>query len=727
MNEAELVSIIDQEISSSIGSYTGDLANERALELSYYNGNLFGNEVEGESQVVSSDVFDTVEGMLPSLMRIFTSSDEVVAFEATGPEDEEKAKQRTDLVNYVFYKQNNGFLILYEWFKDALINKNGVVKYWWDESVVYVKEDYEGLSEGQYLKFQNDPNVEILSAEKVVDEAEMESRRNRLADAMAIADRDSNGLPPQQVEAIKAEMTNRVNSMPEPFVYNVQIRVKKDQSKVCIETVPPEEFYITARQRKVSIGDTDFCAHRRKMTVSDLRNMGCPEDILSQLGSTGERDYSDEALVRDRFTDEWSARSGSTDPAQKEVWVSDCYIKIDYDDDGISELRHVIKVENKIWINEECDHIGFAALTPIVMPHRWLGKSAAELVMSDQFTKSSIWRQMLNNLYLTNNPRKIVMGSASGSVQANLDDLMTSRVGGIIREYMPNAVRNEEVPFVAGQSFPMLEYIDSQKEVRTGQTRYSQGTDSDSLNKTARGISMIQQAGQQRGDMIARIFAETGVKDLMRGIAYMLSKYSTKAMTIKIRNKWVEIDPREWKNEFDMTINVGLGTGNKDMQLAHLERMGMRQMELMQAGKGHMVTDQNIYALDSRRAEAMGFKHPELFISDPQNVQPPPQMPPPEIIRIQTDAQIDQARIQSNEKQRMLDAHLQKFIAEMQSQTQVAIAKMNNDAKERIEQMSINAKAQSDIFNANTTVGIKQLDHQHNAEMAEKTASQSNR
>jgi hypothetical protein len=725
MDDAQLAAVIEQEISTSIGSHSGDLAAERALELSYYNSELFGNEIEGESTVVSSDVFDIVEGMLPSLLRIFTASDDVVHFEANGPEDEQKAKQRTELCNYVFYRQNNGFLILYEWFKDALINKNGVVKYWWDEKIEKAKETYQGLSEGQYLTLKNDKNVEIISVEEVPDEEEIQMRQEKIKTIIQMAGQraQQENLPPEAVDQLKMQVQQQMASMPKPVLYNLEIRVVKDKSKVCIETVPPEEFFVSARTRCVSIQETDFCAHKRTMTVSELRSMGCPEWILESIGSSGERDFSEETLARDRFTDEWKRqgeRVPASDPALREAWVSDCYIRIDFDEDGISELRHIIKVGREIWINEECDHIGFAALTPIIMPHRWLGKSAAELAMADQFTKSTILRQMLNNLYLTNNPRKAVLSSPSGVMQANIDDLMTTRPGGIVREYVPNAIRNEEIPFVAGASFPMLEYIDSQKEVRTGQTRYSQGTDADSLNKTAHGIQMIQQAGQQRGDLIARIFAETGVKDLMQGIAYTLSKYSTKAMTIRLRNKWVEIDPREWKDQYDMIINVGLGTGNKDIQLAHLERMGARQIELLSNGKGYMVTDQNLYNLDTKRAEAMGFKHPEMFISDPASVKPPPPPPNPDLIKIQTEAQIDQAKIQSNEKQRALDAQVQKSLAEINAQTQIYITQLNNQAKEQIEKMKIAADAQNAVFSANQQAGIKQLDHQHEMTLAER-------
>ena len=702
MEERELAAIIEGEIASSIGynsgnsGNSGDLGSARALELDYYNGLPYGNEVEGESQVVSSDVFDTVEGMLPSLLRIFTASDDVVRFEPNGPEDEDQAAQQTDVCNYVFYRQNNGFLILYEWFKDALIQKNGIVKYWWEDKESTVKETYKGMSDGQYRMLVQDDNVEVLEHEEYDDTVSIEQRDQMLAQP---------GLPPEKAQQIM--------SIPVPKMHDVTVRVKKDVSKICIETLPPEEFRISKKQKCISIQDTVFCSHETKMTVSALRELECPEEILLESGTSDNRlETSTESLARDRFLDERASETNEADDSMRELDVSDGFIRLDYDGDGVAELRHYIMVGNRIWINEESDHINFAAITPIIMPHRWIGKSAAELVMQDQFTKSVLWRQMLNNLYLTNNPRKTVLSTASGVVQANLDDLMNSRVGGIIREYVPNAVRHEETPFVAGATFPMLEYIDGQKEARTGVTRYNQGTDADSLNKTARGIQMIQTAGQARGDLIARIFAETGVKDLMRGIAYMLSKYSTKEMTVRLRNKWVDVDPRNWKSQFDMTVNVGLGTGNKDVQLAHLDRMGQSQMELIQTGRGYLVSDENVYNLYKRRAEAMGFKHPEVFVSDPQTVQKPPPQPNPEMIKIQAEADLGKAKIQSNETVRQFDAHMQKEVEQLKIEGLLAVTRLQEETKKEIERMRLASQAQIEVFKGNNNLNdeAKMLD-----------------
>jgi hypothetical protein len=390
------------------------------------------------------------------------------------------------------------------------------------------------------------------------------------------------------------------------------------------------------------------------------------------------------------------------------------------DGDGVAELRHFIMPGRTIWVNEEAEHINFAALTPVIMPHRWTGRSVAELVMDIQLTKSVLWRQMLNNLYLTNNPRKAVLSSAGGIVQANLDDLLTSRPGGIMREYVPNAIRNEEIPFVAGASFPMLELLDSVKENRTGMTRYNQGTDADSLNKTARGIQMIQSAGQERTNLIARIFAETGVKDLMRGLVYMLSKYSSKAMTVKLRNKWVDVDPREWKMQYNMTVNVGLGTGNKDVQLAHLAKIAEMQMTMMKEGRPYMVTDENIYNVSKRMAEAMGFKHPALFFADPKEVPPEAKKPPPsaDMMKIQSEDGQAKAKLQFETQKEPFRAETEKAIAQITAQTSVAVAQINAQTQKDIAQMKIQADAQLAVFDKQNTLDGERLKLTHDETQA---------
>lgn len=735
MEERELVALIEAEVASSIGgggagtgSYAGtsanattksstsaQLATERAMELDYYNSQPFGNERDGESQVVSSDVFDAVEGMLPYLLKTFTASDDAVEFQPEGMEDEEAAKQRNDTCNYVFYRQNNGFLVMYEWFKDALIQKNGVVKYWWDEKIEITEDQYRGLTEGEYLTLLKEDGIEVLEQTAYDDPEALEKKQELLKKLQSIprigrpAPQPTQPMQPgqtpgQQLDPV--QMMARIQTAPIPQLHDCRIKLTKNASQIRIKAIPPEEFGISSKHNCISIQDAPFCYHRARMTMSELKQMGCPQEVLDEVeGEDSGQDIKPEVLARNRFIDESSRGTDSeVDPSLKEVWVVDCFIRLDYDDDGIAELRHIIMPGRAIWINEPSSHINFAAITPIIMPHRWIGKSVAEIVMDVQFIHSVLWRQTLNNLYLSNNPQKVVLGSQGGSVMADLDRLMTSRVGGILVEYSPNAIRNQEVPFVAGGSFQMFEYLQSIKENRTGNTRYNQGTDADSLNKTARGIAMIQSAAQQKLDLIARIFAETGVKDLFRGIAYFLSKYSSRKMTLRLRNKWVDIDPRQWKTQFDMIANVGLGTGNKDAQLVHLIKMNEMQLELMKTGRGYMVTDQNVYNLAKKMAENTGFKHPDIFVTDPRQVEKPAEQPNPEMLKIQQADAEAKMKIQSNEKIRQFDAQTQKEVETIKSQTLISIAQLDASTKEKIAQLQIASDAQIAIYKANCSL-----------------------
>lgn len=743
MTERELVSLIEQQVSQSIGHWgagwgisgTGlgtpiqrtSLADQRANALCYYERQPLGNEVEGESQVVASDVFDTVEGMLPALLRIFTASDDVVEFEPNGPEDEEQAKQQTEVTNYVLMRQNNGFLVLYEWFKDALIQNNGIVKYWWDEKQTKSKEEYRGLSEKQFqdlLKGDGGSEVELLSDEIVPDETGIEERQKHVEQAIAdmMNEAQQKQIPPEMVEAEKARILQASEAVPVPPLHNVKVEIVRDVSKVCVETVPPEEFGISPNHKCVSVENAPFVFHKTLKSISWLRQNGCPEEVLDRAGSAAsdgnELNTTVEVLARDRFIDQVVQTPPSPQQSMREHIVTDCFMLVDMDGDGVDELRHIIKVGQAIWINEETDHINFAVITPIIMPHTWVGMSVAELVMPDQFNKSVLLRQMFNNLYLTNNPRKAVLSSQSGIAQANLDDLMNSRPGGIMREYVQGAIRNEETPFVAGQSFPMVEYIDSAQERRTGVTRYSQGTDADSLNKTARGIQMIQQSAQQRVDLIARSFAETGIKSLMRGIQYMLSKYSTKAMTVRLRGKWVEVDPRDWKTQFDMRINVGLGTGNKDAQLMHLDKIEQSQIELIKSGRGYLVTDENLWNVYRKKAEALGYKDPEMFVSDPNTVQKPPPPPNPDLLKIEADSKEAEGKLQQNTQLRLLDAETQKEIETQRNKTNLAIAQINAESDERKAAAQRKHEAELKVFEMNRPQDTSEAElKKHLAEM----------
>lgn len=647
MTKDELLALISNEERQAIGYQYGELASERETAMDYYMGRPFGNEVEGKSQVISTDVRDAVEGMLPSLLDMFTSSKEAVEFEPVGMEDEQQAKAATALCNYVFYKQNNGFLILYQWFKDALLQKNGVVKFWYEDDTKKTKETYENLNELELFQLLQTPNLEVTAT------------------------------------------TER-----EDGTMEIEVTVVDKSGKVCIQNVPPEEFLITAKHNSVSLQDALFVAHRMKRTVSEIKEMG--HDVKDERGDDG-AEFSPEYLARRQFSEE-TLENDPADPALRRLWITECYLRVDYDGDGITELRRVLRCGSQILENEETDYIPFAAITPIIMPHRFYGLSLADLVMEVQFHKSVLWRQMMDNLYLTNNPRNLILEN-----QVNLDDLLTSRVGGIVRQKVPGAVTPLETHFIAGQSFPMLEYLDSVKENRSGITRYNQGTDADSLNKTATGISRIMNASEQRIKLVARIFAETGVKELFRGVLHCLQKYSTAPMQLRLLGNVTVIDPRQWKTQWDVTVNVGLGTGDKGQQLVHLQTIAAIQKELKMAGIP-WVTDENLYNMARKISEASGFQNEGMFFTPPNNVPPAEPPPDPEMMKLQAQTQISQAELQQQSQEKQLSSQMQKYVADLQAQTQVEVIRIQEQSKQEIAKFNAENEARMAIFEQNNAV-----------------------
>lgn len=603
MDDLELLSILESEKRTALGYLGGQLSEDRRKALSYYNGELFGNEIEGRSQYVSTEVRDTIEWIMPSLLKIFTAGDRIVRFEPQGPEDEQEADTRTDYINYIFQRQNNGFLTLYTWFKDALLQKNGFVKVYWEKYSTTKKEKYEGLTDDQFMMLTKDENVEVL---------------------------EHTALPG-----------------PMGVMHDVTIKTKRDKGKVCIDPVPPEEMLVN-RTARYNIRDARYVAQRTKKTVSELREMGFKN--VDDLRDDDEVETSLERFERNKGINDWQVYDDdSQDKATRGVWITEAYMLVDYDGDGIAELRQVFYAGNKIleWknggkANEEVDTIPFCHLTPIIMPHRMIGMSVADLVMDIQELKSTYLRQLLDNMYLQNNPRLSVL---EGMV--NLDDLMVSRPGGIVRRsVISGAIEAVPTPPLPGAAFVFLEYIDSVKEERTGVTKYNTGLDANSLNRTATGINIITQKADARIELIARVFAETGVKDLFLMILELVSKHQDVPEVVRLNNKWVTVDPREWADKFDLSISVGIGYGNKETRAQILAQTIQMQLEAIKMGLP-VVTPKNIYNAMSELMKAGGEKSADAFFTDPQMIPPSPPNPDQQLQaeNMQLKGQIEQMKV----------------------------------------------------------------------------------
>ncbi len=588
LTKTKLLALISQEVENSLGFYSSDLATQRKEALKYYLGEPYGNETEGRSSVVSQDLLEVVESIMPSLMRMFTQQDKIVHFEPTQPEDVPYAEQISDYCNYVFTKDNNGFEILYSMFKTALLQKNGFCKIYWKTSKEQKKESYKNLTEPEYQALLVDDEVEVVSVEQ---------KEDTIMGAPVIT-------------------------------FDVEVKRVKDYSKVQIDSVPPEEILVSKRAK--SLKDCDFIAHRVTKTVSELIDMGFNKKDVESLPSSEEETFNTEAVVRRSYDDDTVELEASTiDPSLRVVQITECYMKADFDNDGIAELRKIIVggsgYNNYVILeNEEIPVMPFAMVCALPMPFRFFGLSFYDLLADVQQMSTTILRQTLDNMYLQNAARTVVVDG-----QANLDDLLTTRPGGIVRVKNPNAVTPMQTPNFLNEGLAMMQKIDEIKEKRSGVPKQNMGLNPDTINKshtTAASTNQMMMAGTQRVELIARNFAE-GVKDIFKNIMAVVCEYQDTQRIIRLRGDFVPMNPREWTNRYDVTVQVGLGTGNQDQRLQVLQQVLSVQEKLIQAGGLGLVTPQNIYNTLEKYLENAGYKDASQFFINPATVPPQPQQP----------------------------------------------------------------------------------------------------
>jgi len=631
MSEEELQGVISAEITDAISFIDDDIGFNRALATSYYYGSPFGDEEEGRSQVVSMDVRDTVQGILPSLMRIFFGPERVVEFTPQGPEDIANAEQATDYIDFIFKRDNPGFKILHSAFKDALVRKVGIIKYYWDESVEVKAESFSMLDEQSMMMLTEDPDVEIS----------------------AVREYPVPGTEPMnQAQGI---MT------PPPMMYDVEIKRRIKSGKVKIEALPPEEFLIDRRAK--SIDEATFVGHRTMKTVSDLVAMGYDYDEMVEVAGNGnDFDNNDEYIARNPFAVISTSNNG--DPSSKSVLYIEGYLKVDFDGDGIAEMRRICTVGtgNKVLRNEIVDDRQFADFCPDPEPHTFFGMCPADVVMDIQRIKSNVQRGILDSLAQSIHPRTAIVEG-----QANMDDVLNTEVGAVIRMRAPGMVQPFTTPFVGQAAFPMLDYLDDIKQTRTGISKAASGLDADALQSTTKAaVSATVNAAHQHIEMIARIFAETGLRKLFTGILKLVVENQDRARMVRLRNTFVPIDPRSWDSKMDVTVNVGVGDGTIEDRINILNQVAMRQEMLIEkTGPSNPVVSIPQYTNTlTKLLQLAGIKDSQNYFNqlpaDFKLPEPPAPKPTPEEILAQVQAQAIQADIQK--KAAELDLERQKMI-----------------------------------------------------------------
>jgi hypothetical protein len=618
VTEDDLHGIVSAEIDDAV-SYIDDIISpQRATAGEYYKGEPFGNEEEGRSQVVSMDVRDTVQAIMPSIMRVFFSAANVVEFAPNGPEDVQSAEQATEYVNYCLTRDNNLFEVCYSSFKDALVRKNGIVKLWWDEDKSVETINYTGLDEQAFTVLVSDPDVELRDIEVQMSEMQVETPDEMMVSA-----------PPATYSCTAVRTTTK--------------------GRIAVASVPPEEFLID-RQAK-SLEDAQFVGHRRYVTVSDLVKMGYELEEIEDLGYETTEDFNGNEEAFDRNPDATILGAGRTDLASRKIEYIEAYLYVDMDGDGIAELRRVCVGGNayRVLHNEPCDHIPFVSFCPDPEPHTFFGISVADVVMDIQLIKSNILRNMLDSLAQAIHPRTAVVEG-----QVNIEDVMNTEVGGIIRMRAPGMVQPFATPFVGQAAFPMLQYMDELRENRTGISKAAAGLDANALQSSTRAaVAATVTAAQQHIELICRIFAETGMKPLFKKALHLLTTYQDAPRMVRLRNQFVPIDPRVWNAGMDVIVNVALGVGTNEEKMAFLAQVAQKQEMLIQQGgvENNPLVDLSQYRNTLAQMLALaGYKDPNMFFKDPATQPPPPPPPPPppspEEILAQVQAQAIQADIQ---------------------------------------------------------------------------------
>lgn len=706
LTDDEVRAITDAEIREA-QSFADQLSVERKRNENYFHalpvGDLAPPDIEGRSSVVDTSFRDTVLGMEAPLIKTFCGTDHVVEFTATNEDDEEKARNATEYVNHILRNKNPGYHIMSTWIRDALSQKYGIVKAWWDDSDIESKEEYRGQTPEQLAILLDDPEIEPLTQKAYPDPEAEKQLAQAIGQAEAqlrqMIDAAMTGNPEAQQALQQAQMQyEAISAQDVPMLYDIECKRVKKGGRARVENIPHGEFIFSKTMKRMDDGPDDgpFLGHRVKRTIGYLRNKKY-KDVDSITSDQFDSEYNQYGFDSNEL-----AEAHGSNPDAREVWIIEGYHFSDYDGTGTPEWNKIVRAPGAILEREKTDGHPFVALHSIPLAHRFVGTCPGELAIPGQRQQTYLKRAAFDNISLQVNGRTYAVNG-----EVNLDDLLNNRPGGVVRVKSIGAVGrlDQGMGDMAG-AMTLLEMAKADSEEGTGWMRNSQGGNGLQLSETATQANIITNRADSRVEIISRTMAETGFTALFRKLLKLITQHQNKAERVKLSGKWVDIDPREWTNGFDMSINVGLGTGNKDQQVQHLMALAAQQQFGLQIGTAK---PKNVHALQAKLSEALGFKNGgEQFFTDPSappdpNEPPPPPPPPdPAIVKAQMDAQ---------GKQEQLAFEREK--SQMQMQADLQKAQLLADAQMRVDQNRQQLEAEQQAMKI-----------QLEAELAQRTADQ---
>lgn len=643
--DAKLQAFAEDRIADCVSYDGSDRKGRRELALAYKAGDM-PDLVPGKDQssVVSQDLADAIAWLLPDLMRVFCASDKIVSYEPENPGDEEHAQQATDYVNWLFLRECDGEMLLRDVLDDGLTLGNGVIKHWWDPTPEYRIHTFTDLSEDQFAELVASDDVEVLEhserpdpdappplaaalpqlmgpgaqlvAGGVAGDGEAALAGNPspvqplVAEQGALPGGVANGgmaegpaasllgnapggsgaaaggvaaQAPQGPSPAFADL-GATQTLFVPLLHDVKVRRTVRTGRIRIVAVPDEDFGIESAATGLNERECRFCYHRETPTRSQLIERGYDKDMVWELGSVAES-TTDADRRRRGWYDGNAGRDDYEDRAAERVEVFECYALLDYDGDGVAEWHQIIMAgpsgsQKLLYQTEWGGMLPFTDVVPDPVPHVWRGRSLYDRLRDIQRVNTALTRKMLDSLYQSMEPQRAV----DMRQIENHDALYDIRLGGVIRTKGDprQAIMDLAVPFVGQQAAPIIDAMQKTAERRVGVGEQSAGLSADALqNQTATAIAATQSTSGMRKEDYARNI-QMGLRRLFSAILHLTCEHQDRPRTIRLRDKWVDVDPRSWNAEMDVTVNVGLGAGNRDRDLSMLQGIAQKQEMIVQ-------------------------------------------------------------------------------------------------------------------------------------------------
>ncbi|MBA2708337.1 MAG: hypothetical protein H0U59_11105 [Gemmatimonadaceae bacterium] len=659
MDETEIASAVDAEISSAQEAFRSGRKGDTSKAIEYSRGEMSDLPSEdGRSSVVDHTTQDVMGWLLPGIMRVYFSSDQIVVYDPKGPEDEEGAEQATDYINHIVLKESEAYRVFWDWFHDALLHRNGVVKHFWDATPVTAVEKHFALTDDQFVELTSSDDVEVL------EHTEQEE------------------LEPAGVDPFTGE-----EAMAPVILHDVRVRKMLAPGSLRLEAVAPEDFLINDEAKEIN-ERTRFVGERILTTRSALIEQGYSRVDVDDLVS-GKSDLDGVALARSG--NHW-AGSSMKDHATEDIEIYECYPLIDYDGDGIAERLKVIwahgghgKKALLDWEEWE-DELPYSDLTPERVPHRWEGRSVFDDTVDLQQIRTVLQRNLLDGIYQNAFPDEYIDISRVKNPDAVFDRVIGRK---IMVEGDPSGIAySPPMQNSAAQMLQALEYTDQIIERRTGVSRSAMGLDPETLQNQSATAATIQQSAQySKIELIARNFAELGMKRVFKCLLKLVVKHQDKARTVRLRNKWVEMDPSRWNADMDVTINVGLGSGSRDRDLGFLNLVLQQQQAAfgMAGGMGSPYGQKLAKAMlhtAQKIIEATGLKSPDMYFPEVTDED------------MQAIAEQQKQNPEAMKMQAEMQATMQLEQAKSQVTMQIEAARLQ--AQMQMKQLDIQAKMQGD-------------------------------